>query len=207
MLHIFGGGTVNHVRNHLALCAPAYGSTARQLYRRVQVLYPDCPAQLELTRMADSASVLETNAEVAARLEAVLAAPSTHAIVFNVALCDFEGQIGDEPSGKYAPRLKSREGEVAMRLTPADKLLHRIKARRPDVVLVGFKTTAGATHEEQVRLALRQIEETGANFVHANDTVTRENCLVSATRTLVGTRDKLLDLVAFSLASSYRSAL
>ena len=206
MLHIFGGGTITHVRNHLALCAPAYGSTARQLYRRVQVLYPDCPAQLELTRMADAASVLETNADVAARLDDVLAAPGTHAIVFNVALCDFEGQIGEVPSGKYAPRLKSREGEVVMRLTPADKLLQRIKARRPDVDLVGFKTTAGAAQDEQIRLAQRQIKETGANFVLANDTVTRENCLVSATGTLYGTRDKLLDLVAFSLASLYRSA-
>lgn len=206
MLHIFGGGTVNPVRNHLALCAPAYGSTAKQFHRRMQVLYPDCPTQLELTRMADSASALETNADVAARLDAVLEDPGTHAIVFNVALCDFEGQIGEVPSGKYAPRLKSREGELSMRLTPADKLLQRIKARRPDVDLVGFKTTAGAPQDEQIRLALRQIEETGANFVLANDTVTRGNCLVSATGTLFGTRDKLLDLVAFSLASLYRSA-
>ena len=30
-VHIIGGGTVNHVRPHLALSAPAYGGTARRL--------------------------------------------------------------------------------------------------------------------------------------------------------------------------------
>jgi hypothetical protein len=30
-VHIFGGGTVNFIRNHLAITAPAYGSTARKL--------------------------------------------------------------------------------------------------------------------------------------------------------------------------------
>lgn len=30
-IEIIGGGTVSHMRNHLALCAPAYGQTARTL--------------------------------------------------------------------------------------------------------------------------------------------------------------------------------
>ena len=30
-IHIIGGGTVNHIRPHLALSAPAYGGTARKL--------------------------------------------------------------------------------------------------------------------------------------------------------------------------------
>lgn len=31
-IHIIGGGTVAHVRPHLALSAPAYGATVRDLY-------------------------------------------------------------------------------------------------------------------------------------------------------------------------------
>ena len=29
---ILGGGTFSHISNHLALSAPAFGSTAKQLY-------------------------------------------------------------------------------------------------------------------------------------------------------------------------------
>lgn len=30
-IHIFGGGTVAHISNHFAVCAPAYGITAETL--------------------------------------------------------------------------------------------------------------------------------------------------------------------------------
>ena len=30
-IYILGGGTFNHVRNHLSIAAPAFGGTARQL--------------------------------------------------------------------------------------------------------------------------------------------------------------------------------
>lgn len=31
---ILGGGTFSHVRTHLALAAPAFGTTAKQLYTK-----------------------------------------------------------------------------------------------------------------------------------------------------------------------------
>lgn len=202
MLHIFGGGTVYHVRNHLALCAPAYGSTARLLHSRFAA---KCPVTLHLTKMADPASKLETNAHVATRLTSVLLAPETTGIIFNVALCDYEGHIGSVPSGKYAERLRSREGEQLLRLTPADKLLARVKASRPDVALVGFKTTAGADMDEQVDLSTRQLNESGADYVFANDTVTRANMLVSNSKQgafvlAYGLRDDVLDALVATLA-------
>lgn len=187
-IHIFGGGTVQHVRNHMALCAPAYGSTARQLYAQ---LGSDA-AKLHLTRMADYQSLMETNEDVGAILMSVLADPTTRAVVFNVALCDFAGQIGDIPSGKYAKRLSSREGALAMNLTPTTKLLKLVKAARPDVMLVGFKTTADASKLEQHRLSLRQIEETQADIVLANDTVTRHNLLVFPYGLYEGEREGML---------------
>ena len=30
-VYIFGGGTVAHIANHFAVCAPAYGTTAKTL--------------------------------------------------------------------------------------------------------------------------------------------------------------------------------
>jgi hypothetical protein len=113
-------------------------------------------------------------------------------VVFNVALCDYEGKIGDIESGKYAPRLSSREGAQAMNLMPTPKLLQRVKTLRPDVVLVGFKTTADATPDVQYRLALRQFEETDADVVFANDTVTRHNMLVMHTGMREGSRETML---------------
>lgn len=180
MIEIFGGGTVSYVRNHLALCTPAYGSTARALARLfLENGVPAAQVRLNLTRMADpQGATLETNEDVAERLNQVLDNPSTRVIIFNVALCDYRGQIGEVPSGKYAERLSSREGAVTMALTPQDKLLARVCQRRPDVLLVGFKTTAGATEARQLDLAHRQFQETGAQLVLANDTLTRHNLLV-----------------------------
>jgi len=49
---IIGGGTVYHVRNHLALCAPAYGATAHQLFTSSRILFPAMDVDLYLTKMA-----------------------------------------------------------------------------------------------------------------------------------------------------------
>jgi phosphopantothenoylcysteine synthetase/decarboxylase len=200
-IHIFGGGTIQHVRNHLALCAPAYGSTARKLHEALEVLDPRHDVKLHLTRMADHTSRMETNEDVAAALHGILTDPQTRAIVFNVALCDFSGRIGDVEAGKYAERLKTRgELPVQMSLEPTPKLLSSIKVIRPDVFLVGFKTTAGATEDGQRDAALRQIQETGTDLVFANDTVTRSNLLYAEKgMRLKGSREELLEMLVTML--------
>lgn len=204
-IHIFGGGTVQYVRSHLALCAPAYGNTARQLKNALLTEGVEADqVALHLTRMADSASGLETNQDVALRLSAVLANPATKVVVFNVALCDFEGQVATTPSGKYAKRLKSRDGEVPLTLRPAPKLLADIKLVRPDVFVVGFKTTADDDADSQIALARRQLAETGVDLVWANDTVTRHNLLVTPNglRVVAGfrARESLMAVLAELLA-------
>lgn len=208
-IHIFGGGTVQHVRNHFALCAPAYGTFAREMQRRLLgtsllarlctlLGRPRAKVQLHLTKMADPTSTLETNEDVALRLSQVLADPQTKVIIFNVALCDYQGQVGDEPSGKYATRLSSRDGDQHVELTPAMKVLPSIHAARPDVIVVGFKTTAGDTMETQLAKAQRQMDEADVDMVWVNDTVTRENHLQIADITLPqppagATRSQLMD--------------
>ena len=49
---IFGGGTISHVRSHLALCAPAFGSTAKKIESLCQEIIPDLNTNVLLTRMA-----------------------------------------------------------------------------------------------------------------------------------------------------------
>lgn len=171
---IYGGGTVSHVRLHLALCAPAYGKTARLLYslwqEAVQNRGRNAPqAVLRLTRMADNLSRIESTEDLANTLTEDLRDPEVRAVFFNAAVCDYKGTIGRGGGGRFRDRLHSRDGVQTMRLTPAEKLITRIKGNRPDIVLVGWKTTGGATQGQQVADARRQIAETRADFVFAND--------------------------------------
>ncbi|PNG50174.1 MULTISPECIES: phosphopantothenoylcysteine decarboxylase [unclassified Variovorax] len=178
-IHIFGGGTIMHVRSHMALCAPAKGGTARKLAELLRGKGASC--ELHLTGMADPDSSMDTNDDVEAELRRVLALPETQAIVFNVALCDMNGQIGDVKSGKYAERLQTRkvpEGGLVMKLRPTSKVLGLVKELRPDVLAVGFKTTAGQAPEVQVQRAAVMAQQHGLPLVFANDVVTRYNMVI-----------------------------
>ena len=75
-IHIFGGGTIMHVRSHMALCAPAKGGTARKLAELLRGKGASC--ELHLTGMADPDSSMDTNDDVEAELRRVLALPETH---------------------------------------------------------------------------------------------------------------------------------
>lgn len=184
-VHIFGGGTITHVRNHLALCAPAYGKTARY----INSFYDD--AQLHLTKMANPNSIIETNEDVEYLLDRLIDDPECRVIYFNVALCDYEGGILDmddtgvhvTESGKYATRLKTSEGVRTMRLTPAAKLIGKIRKTRKDIFVVGFKTTCGASLDEQYVTALNMLKANSINLVLANDTKTRNNMIVAPEET------------------------
>ena len=187
-IFVFGGGTVMHVRNHMALCAPAYGGTAKKLASMLQYTLTDrrldFVVDVMLTKMADPASRMETNDDVEDALLHVLADPSTAGIVFNVALCDFSGQIGSIPSGKYAPRLQTREVTqegLALTLQPTKKLLGLIASQRPDIVSVGFKTTAAESVEVQIAKSNRMSRESNISWILANDTVTRNNVVLRGT--------------------------
>ena len=215
-IHILGGGTVSYVRSHLALAAPAFGGTARELYRlhcaidkaanHVDDLYQlnknvDYPKTryhytgtnpiLHLTKMADSDSSLVTNQDVARLVDQLVANPHTRVIYVNVALCDYDGTIIEEidgvntptDSGKYATRLKTREGVQAMHLVPADKIIGRIRKERKDIFVVGFKTTAGATSDEQYLAGLDLLKANSINLVVANDLVTRNNMIIAPEET------------------------
>lgn len=112
IIHIFGGGTISHIRNHMAICAPAYGTTANKLFGLFRE--NGMSAELHLTKMADKASGLETNEDIAAKIDELLSYSSTKAIIMNAALCDYDGFVLSDgaltESGKYAERLKTNQG-------------------------------------------------------------------------------------------------
>lgn len=165
---IYGGGTFNHVRCHLALAAPAFGTTARYLKQQLQY------ADLRLTRMASETSRIITNDDLYRDLLIQLADPWVKVIIMSAALCDYHGRINRVEGAKYALRLSTAEGAKSMVLAPAPKMLRLIKEKRPDIFVVGFKTTYGSPEHRQITNA----ENLNVDLVLANDLETRKNILV-----------------------------
>jgi hypothetical protein len=195
-IDIIGGGTISHVRNHLALSVPAYGTTARlieQLINESKPMNPhmlDYDARLHLTKMANSGrGKLETNEDISNLVDSIIANPDSKIVFFNVALCDYTGHINkggkewwdDYPtkSGKYEERLRTSEGDKRMLLRPAAKIISKIRRERKDIFLVGFKTTCGATEDEQFLTGLHLLKTSSCNLVLANDTKTRVNMIIT----------------------------
>lgn len=178
---IYGGGTVNYVRNHLSLCAQAYGGTARRLANLCATYLPNLEVDLRLTKMACSGqSDLETNQHIAKDLEDVIESDRTKVVIMSAALCDFEGSIGELPSGKHGRRLDSRmEEHLSMNLTPAKKLISMIRKKRKDIFLVGFKNTCNLNPLEQYIKGINLCKEASCNLVFANDSYTRLNMIIT----------------------------
>jgi hypothetical protein len=234
-IEIIGGGTVSHVRNHLALTAPAYGNTARKIYSilrqelKITSLETDLREygysrikapllHLHLTKMANKGEgTLETNQDIETLVNQLVDNPNTKVIFFNAALVDYDGHITTEGpcgydwdyniptrSGKYEERLKTSEGRQKMTLTPAAKIISKIRQARKDIFLVGFKTTCGATQDEQFLTGLHLLKTSSCNLVLANDTKTRTNMIITpeqARYCVTEDRDQVLEeLVRMTLS-------
>jgi len=211
-IHIIGGGTFSYVRAHLALCTPAFGTTAIRL---ADIFNSNLKSEdagemeviLTLTKMADSSSSIVTNKDVSEFVDSIVEDFDTQIVIFNVALCDFYGQIGDIESGKHATRLKSREANGSIELTPTDKLIKRIRAERKDIFLVGFKTTCNATEQEQYLAGLNLLKNNSCNLVLSNDIGTRTNMIITpeeARYCVTSDREEALhELVEMSLLRSH----
>lgn len=189
--HIFGGGTVSHVRPHLGLCAPAFGGTARRIAKLVRNhLGPEDQIGLHLTKMASQDSTMMTNADVEAAVDTLLADPNPAVIFFSVAMCDFEGRVlphnrwsGDLrtlPQGLDAPRLSSRESPYpVMAMVPSEKVIGKIRKERKDIFLVGFKTTTNEYEAGMFRAGLNLLKTASCNLVLVNDLHTKRNMIVT----------------------------
>ncbi|MFZ3481844.1 class II aldolase/adducin family protein [Sphingomonas sp. 3-13AW] len=197
-IHVLGGGTFSPVANHLSLCAPAFGGTARQIAHslrngvRVEDLAGDgtarvadigCEVVLTLTKMADPASSLVTNVDVAEHIDALIADPDTRCIIMNVALCDYDAVVEGRPGDFHGDRFRTADGPRVINITPAEKLISRIRKERKDIFVVGFKTTTGASSDDQYAIALKALKRDSLNLMLANDTVTRNNMIVAPEET------------------------
>ena len=196
-IHIIGGGTVNHIRSHFALTAVAYGGTAKKIHALLE--QTGVSSHLHLTKMACAGeSKIETNKDVAALTQRIIADAASTAVVFNAAVTDFEAQIGAVPSGKYATRLRSRDAaQEAIVLTPSDKIVPTIKENRPDIFVVAFKTTTHGTLEDQIERGRGLVTYAKADLVLANDTGTRRNLLLDKDgQVILDTQDRAVVLQA-----------
>jgi len=195
-IHIFGGGTIAHIANHLALCAPAYGTTAGLLYRFASKRFSEMDVCLHLTKMSGRevsfyGPPLETNEDVLKRVELLKADLNTKIIFFNCALVDWEpteahipvdndDDIELDKFGKYEPRLDTHQTEeVNLWIGKSKKIIPYIREGRKDIFLVGFKTTCGASKQEMFEKGLRLCKEGSVNLVLVNDTKTRWNMIVT----------------------------
>lgn len=186
-VEIIGGGTVSHVRAHLSVSAVAYGFTARKIKELCEEHSDKLIPRLYLTRMANSGNGnLETPEDVAELIGKLKLDPNVKIIFFNPAMVDYDGYVTDEmqdpfatKSGKYEPRLKSRDGEQNIVITPKEKIIKGIRNGRKDIFLVGFKTTCGATEDEQYIAGLNLLKESSCNLVLANDIKTRLNMIIT----------------------------
>lgn len=192
---IMGGGTISHVRAHMALAAPAYGKTAKTLYAMAKDKFPNMDVELVLTKMADSSSNLETNQHVSDYVDSLVNDNTTKIVFFNCAMCDYDGQIGDVESGKYSKRLSTKEGNTTINLTPADKVISKIRKHRKDIFLVGFKTTCDATRDQMFAKGLDLLKRASCNLVVVNDIHTRTTFIVTPEEGVYGLemdRDQVL---------------
>lgn len=171
---IIGGGTFNYVRAHLSLAVPAFGTTAKKIHK----LMPG--SELVLTKMADSTSNIITNKDLELYVEKLIADKTVSTVVFSAAACDFEGKIGNVVSGKYAKRLSTAQGSSTINISPANKIISSIRAARPDIFLVGFKTTAGSnSFDGQFLPALKMMKSSKCNLVFANDIISKRQLIIT----------------------------
>ena len=141
------------------------------------------------TKMAGG-DVIETNADVEKLVDELVDDLNVKVIFMPVALCDFEpdhysvyGPYCGEPEpsftvGRGAKRLSSKY-RVDLHMKPAAKIIQKIRSKRKDIFLVGFKTTDGVSEQEQYLAGLNLLKASSCNLVLANDVRTRVNMIIT----------------------------
>ncbi len=190
--YVISGGTFVTVAPHFSLAAPAFGAVGRQLAPLLASAFeettPSKETHLLLTRMAlggaeRSASEqmllraagvkdLATNDDLEKLIDHLITLRDTSMIVLAAAICDFV------PDRTFESRLSSSEHQT-LQLIPDEKIIRKIRHLRKDIFLVGFKTTTGATADEQYLAGLNLVKTASCNLVLANDLTTRLNMVIT----------------------------
>jgi hypothetical protein len=199
---VFSGGTVIHVRPHFSLCAPAYGNIGTLLEDKLRAadrLINLLPPRDNIffvdsyrTKMAGGLQI-ETNEDLANAVNTVLDDKDVSVIVMAAAICDFEpAYIASNSSfsgcssrfGKDQQRLSSDRG-MYLHIRPAQKIIDQIKKKRPDVLLVTFKTTSDQDQDILIRRSKSNMIKSQSDIVLGNDIKNHFNVLVSRKETKV----------------------
>jgi len=188
-VHIIAGGTLAYIDAHLALAAPAYGKTGRDLEQLCVERFPNMDVQLHLTRMASGGQgTLDTLDDVSMLVDGLVGDYGTKMIFLPLAAVDYQpqrlvdadGTIVQESLGKNAPRVRSRAyPELSLELAAAQKVLGRIRRERKDIFAVGFKQTSGVDVDEQYLQGLHLLKGSSANLVLANDRVSGTHMVIT----------------------------
>lgn len=184
---IYGGGTFSPVRNHFSLCAPAFGGTAKQMGSIFKDYY-NLTSEIVLTKMADPNSKIITNQDLWEDINLKLNNPEVKCIVLSSALCDYD--VDDAEAGWHGERLLTVEGNISLDLKPSEKIIDKIRRLRPDIFLVGFKTTTNKSSNDQFSIGLKMMKRSKCNLVLANDTITRHNIIITPEETYYGAGDR-----------------
>ncbi|MGC1480286.1 MAG: phosphopantothenoylcysteine decarboxylase [Chthoniobacterales bacterium] len=99
-----------------------------------------------------------------------LADVEAEAVLHAAALADFEViQITDETGDAVeGAKISSRDGELTLRLRPATKVIHDLRARFPAAVIVGWKYELAGGRDRALAAARRQLEEGGTDACVVN---------------------------------------
>ena len=191
-VHIIAGGTICHIRPHLALCAPAYGSVGDDLFRLCCKYFKDMTVNKQVTRMAGGPSHLETNEDVEKFIDELIIDPNTKVLFMPVALCDFKPisleaeLIGpvfftkfSDKIGKDYPRLSTSQGNIHITCTPTEKLVSKVRKNRKDIFLIAFKATTNDTEDEMFNAGMNLLKASSCNLVLVNDIKTNVNMILT----------------------------
>jgi len=91
-------------------------------------------------------------------------------------ICDF-GK--DQPRLRTSPPYPGASKGLCMGLSPAQKIIKRIREQRKDIFLVGFKATAGESPQETYKAGLTLLKQSSCNLVFANDVQNHHNMVVT----------------------------
>lgn len=232
-IYVITGGTVVHVSPHFSLCAPAYGSVGQGISDRLSELTSrqgighELQVHLIRTRMAgqnsdettahlnewDLPAALETNEDLHILVKEILNRAETIAIVMAAAVCDFEPAeltavtdthtVTRTQFGKDQSRLHHVRS-LSLSLIPSNKIVDLVKQRRPDVLLVTFKTTAGVSERELIEQARHNLSRSGSDFVLANDIQNHRSLVVTSEGDILQGQDRQATLDELCKALMHR---
>lgn len=128
---------------------------------------------------------LETNEDLDRLVDHLILQPATKGIVMAAAVCDWQPECFRQDRfamlhfGKSKERLRTSAGTGFLTIAPSDKIIGKIRQRRKDIFLVGFKATTGMEEQEQYITGLGLLKNASCNLVFANDVHEHVNMVIT----------------------------